>query len=118
MSMHDTPAFKKFKEQRAAKGAATPTSEDEDYRRFLAAMSGAEGERMAGGAHEQIDGGARVPEHITNAEIYEGFVDMLSGEAGRRRARENVRQDFRDRREELRRHAEEMGTPLHPQYED
>ncbi len=118
VTMEDGKGFERWMARRAASGATTPTGNDDFYAQYVAAATGADAERDAGRAHEEVPGGAVVPDHITNDEIYQGFVDMLSGKASRKRAEENVRQDFMDRREELRRHAREMGTPIPPQYED
>lgn len=111
--------FEKWKARRAERAATAPTTDDDAfYEAYVSRATGQAAEAMAGVAHEQVDGGVRVPDHITDDEIYTSFTDMLSGEAGRRRAQEEVRQDYKDRRDEARRHAREMGTPLHPMYED
>ncbi len=119
MEHAESKGFERWMKRRAERAATSPsTSDDKLYEAFVNAATGAEASRNAGRAFPQIDGGAVVPEHITDAEIYQGFTDMLDGTAARKRAEENVRQDFMDRREELRRHAREMGTPIPPQYED
>ncbi len=116
--MEDGKGFERWLQRRAAKGATTPTGDDDFYRAFVSAATGADAETTAGVAYEEIPGGAVVPDHISDDSIYQGFVDMLSGKAARERARQDVDQDFRDRRQEARRHAREMGTPIPPQYRD
>jgi hypothetical protein len=113
----DSPGFARFKRQRAERGDASPTtSDDQDYGRFLDAMTGRAAETTAGVAHEMIDGGAEVPPDLTDDQAYAHLLAVVSGEAARKQALEDVRRDRRERQEEHRRHSEAMGYPLHSQY--
>ncbi len=113
MSKFDSPQFAAWKRQRAEKAAA-----DVDYQRYVSAMTGQEAERRAGVAHEQIDGGRRVPETLSDDQAYAHYMSVLDGTAARRQAEEDVRQSRRDRAEEWNRHARETGTPPRQQYAD
>ncbi|MDP9457029.1 MAG: hypothetical protein M3Q60_14915 [Actinomycetota bacterium] len=115
----DSPGFERWKAKRAARGATAPkTSDDRDYERFVSAMTGAEAEAMAGVASPQIDGGAVVPPDLTDDQAYAHLLAVVSGEASRLQAQEDVRRDRRERQEEHRRHAREMSYPPRQQYED
>ncbi|MDP9484903.1 MAG: hypothetical protein M3Q49_03750 [Actinomycetota bacterium] len=115
MEHAESKGFERWLRKRAEKARTSP-EDNEFYDRYVDAATGQDAENTAGVARH-LEPGVPVPDHITNDEIYEGFVDMLSGKASRERAEEDVNQDFRDRREEARRHAREMGYPLNPQFE-
>ncbi len=117
--MEDARGFERWLARRAAKGdATTPTGDDAFYRAYVSAATGRAAERDAGRAFPQIDGGAEVPPDLTDDAAYENYMDVISGRAAKKQALEDVRRDRRERQEEHRRHAREMGTPLHGQYED
>lgn len=116
--MEDSRGFERWKAKQAAKRATAPADDDRFYQAWTSAASGEEAQKNAGVAHPQIDGGAVVPDHITDAEIYSSFVDMLDGTANIRRAKANVTEDYQDRRDEQRRHARLMGTPIPEQFRD
>ncbi len=117
VAMEDGKGFERWMARRAASGATTPTGNDDFYAQYVAAATGADAERDAGRAHEEVPGGAVVPPDMTDDEAYRNLLDVVSGRAARRQALEDVRQSRRDRAEEHARHAREMGYPLHWQYE-
>ncbi len=117
--MEDGKGFERWMKRRAERGETTSkTSDDRDYERFVSAMTGAEAEATAGVAYEQIDGGAVVPESLSDDQAYAHLLAVVSGEASRLQAQEDVRRDRRERQEEHRRHSEAMGYPLRDQYRD
>ncbi|MDP9485561.1 MAG: hypothetical protein M3Q49_07190 [Actinomycetota bacterium] len=116
--MEDGKGFERWLQRRAAKGATTPTGDDDFYAAYVNAATGAEAEAMAGRAYEEIPGGAVVPETLTDDEAYQNLLDVVSGTAARRQAQEDVRQSRRDRAEEWNRQCAETGTPPLPQYQD
>lgn len=109
----DTPGFAAWKARRAAK-----TNEDEDYGRFVDAMSGTQAELDAGVARHLEPGGPDPSVGVSDDAVYQGFVDQVDGTAGRRRAQETVRREREERQEEHKRHSRQMGYPLPTLFED
>lgn len=116
MSRHDTEGFRRFKQQRAEK-AATSTDEDRAYEMFTDAMTGTEAERMAGVASTGTPGGREVPDDLDEAEVYRGYLDVLSGAAGRRKAEETARLEKIEREQEIVRHVREVGGGMSSSFE-
>ncbi len=50
--------------------------------------------------------------------VYQGYIDLIDGTAGRRRARETVRTEREERQEEHRRHSRLMGYPTPELFRD
>jgi hypothetical protein len=54
----------------------------------------------------------KLLEEATDDELYQGYIDELSGAAARRRAVEKAHQEQKEREEEIRLWAERTGSPL------
>ncbi len=105
----DSAGFAKFKQQRAAKAAATPTIDDQDYAAFVSSMTGQAAERDAGVATTGMPGGREVPDDLDENEVYEAYRDVLSGEAARRQAEATARREKAEREQEIIRHLKIAG---------
>lgn len=95
----DSPGFKRFKAQRAAKAAA-----DADYEAFTAAMRGPDGDANGRAQHLQ-PGGEDTAAGLSDGEIYRGYLAELDGTAARRRSEENAKRERIEREQEVVRYA-------------
>ncbi len=110
--MDSSPGFTAWKKRRAAKAAA-----DADYEAFTDAMTGRSAELRAGVASTGTPGGREVPDDLDENEVYTAYTDVLSGEAGRRKAEETVRREKIEREEEIVRHVREVGGGMSSSFE-
>lgn len=107
----DTPGFAAWKKRRAQRAA-----DDEDYGRFVAAMRGPGGDAN-GRASTGTPGGEDPAEGVPDGVVYEQYLSVLSGEAGRRRAEENARRERIEREDAIVRHARIAGGGLSRSHE-
>ncbi len=75
--------FRRWKAKQAAKRATAPTNEDRFYEAYMDAATGRAAERRAGVPTTGTPGGREVPDDLDEAEVYQAYRDVLSGEAGR-----------------------------------
>ncbi len=116
MQHEHVSGFERWMKRRAAKGATTSTG-DEDYRRYMASVSGAEAQKNAGRAYSLEAGGPDPAEGVPDDAVYRGYLQELDGTASRRRAEAAARQELKDREAETVRHAAEVGGGLSRSHE-
>ncbi len=107
-----------FERWLAKRQTAPQTTDDRVYAQYLDQALGLSAQREAGRTHSGVPGGPDPSEGISDDRLYARFRSELDGSAARRRAEDQARQERRDRQEEHRRHAREMGFPTRAQYQD
>lgn len=112
--MEDGKGFERWLARRAA---APKTSQDEDYARFLSAMSGPGPDRNGRAEHLE-PGGEDSAAGLSDDAIYRGYVSELDGSAARRRSEENAKRELRERQEEVIRHVRQVGGGMSRSFED
>lgn len=109
---------KGFERWLAKRQTAPQTTDDRAYEQYLEKAKGLTAQREAGRTHSEVPGGPDPSAGVSDDRLYARYRSELDGSAARRRAEETARQERRDRQEEHRRHAREMGFPTRAQYED
>lgn len=109
--------YEAWKARRAAKAA----TDEEAYRQYVDAATGATAQENAGRVNTGEPGMGSVDlseADLSDDELYAAYRSQLDGSADRRRAEQSARQERQDRAQEHRRHAQHHGTPEPTQYSD
>ncbi len=117
MQHEESKGFERWLQRRAAKAATSPSTSDEDYRRYMAAVSGEAAQRNAGRAFDVVAGGVDPAEGVPDDVVYRSYLQELDGTAARRRSEQAARQEACDRQEEVIRHAGLVGGGLSRSHE-
>ncbi len=110
--MRDAFSFERCMRKKAERAAKGPTTTDQDYRDYVAAMSGEQAQRDAGRAFHVVPGGEDPAAGTSDDAVYATYLAELDGSAARRRSEQNARQERHDREEEVIRHASQVGGGL------